>query len=205
MEIFWQKTRNPIRLVNHVDLAPSGYTPQVIVSEVMSNECRGSFPVERIKGFTWEDLLTNDAIPLATHIDIGLVSLRQIQEIDKRFGLVLLDRNPQNIIVEIDGEGRLHQVTQVDLVYIYDRRYRGLREKYFDGQIGIDYNYSLSCDPSEKSCTRILKNVRNAALLRRGWEVKSGRLVDFIDMRFSDFYICFRDAEQILLEARKQT
>jgi hypothetical protein len=206
MEIFWQITPGPVRLVNHIDLASSGCTPQVVISERIPFESWQSFPVERIRGASWDDLLTDRAIPLLTHVEIGLQSLRQIREIDEKFHLVLLDRDALNIMARIDQDGHL-EVFQVDLEYVYDRKCPGIRKAYSEGKFEIDDGSDLlPYDPGDKSYKRILESVGEAAVFRSDdGDLVADWLANEIDLRCLGKYgVCFQEAEQILVEAKEK-
>lgn len=59
---------------------------------------RGGFPVQSISGKNWYELIAKGETPTEEHVYLVLQTISQMKEVWNKSGVLLLDRNPTNII-----------------------------------------------------------------------------------------------------------
>lgn len=102
--------------------------PRVVVQEDLPE---GALALEKIGGIAWSDLLQDNTLPLEAHISIALQVLKEIRSTYQKTGILILDREPKNVMIITDPEalarGAHVRTAHIDLEYVFDDSIGGQR------------------------------------------------------------------------------
>ncbi len=111
---------------NHMGISMV-YPRQPISPRVVSDpDDEFNFEIERLPGKRWAKLFIDENVPISTHIAITHACSKQLLDLHQRTGLIILDRNPSNIIVDNYQDPQNLEVYQIDLESIYNTRTKEL-------------------------------------------------------------------------------